>query len=48
VIVEVEVEKVTVEVVAPATGVLSSILALQGDEVRVDETIAVITEDGAS
>lgn len=45
VVVEVEVEKVTVEVVAPASGILTAILALQGDEVRVNETIAVINED---
>ena len=45
-IVEVEAEKVTVEVVAPVSGVLASILAVQGDEVRVDTPIAVIDEDG--
>ena len=44
--VEVEAEKVTVEVVAPVSGVLASILAVQGDEVRVDTPIAVIDEDG--
>ena len=47
VIVEVEAEKVTVELVAPATGVLTSILAVQGDEVKVDQVIAVISEDAA-
>jgi len=45
-IVEVEAEKVTVEVVAPVSGVLTMILAVQGDEVRVDTPIAVIDEDG--
>jgi pyruvate/2-oxoglutarate dehydrogenase complex dihydrolipoamide acyltransferase (E2) component len=45
-LVEVEVEKVTLEIVAPASGVLASILAVQGDEVRVDAPLAVI-DDGA-
>jgi pyruvate/2-oxoglutarate dehydrogenase complex dihydrolipoamide acyltransferase (E2) component len=48
VVVEVEAEKVTVELTAPASGILTSILAVQGDEVKVDEAIAVITEDAAS
>jgi pyruvate/2-oxoglutarate dehydrogenase complex dihydrolipoamide acyltransferase (E2) component len=45
-IVEVEAEKVTVEVAAPVSGVLTSIVAVQGDEVRVDSPIAMIDEDG--
>jgi pyruvate/2-oxoglutarate dehydrogenase complex dihydrolipoamide acyltransferase (E2) component len=45
-IVEVEAEKVTVEVVSPVSGVLTSIFAVRGDEVRVDTPIAVIDEDG--
>ncbi|RDI73751.1 Biotin-requiring enzyme [Gaiella occulta] len=44
-IVEVEAEKVTVEVIAPVSGVLTSILAVQGDEFRVETPIALITED---
>jgi 2-oxoglutarate dehydrogenase E2 component (dihydrolipoamide succinyltransferase) len=47
VIVEVEAEKVTVELLAPATGILTSILAVQGDEVKVDQVIAVISESDA-
>ena len=44
-IVEIEAEKVTVEVVAPITGVLTSILAVQGDELPVDAPLALITEE---
>ena len=44
VIVEVEAEKATQEVEAPVDGVLESILAVEGDEVRVGDPIAVITE----
>jgi pyruvate/2-oxoglutarate dehydrogenase complex dihydrolipoamide acyltransferase (E2) component len=44
VIVEVEAEKATQEVEAPVDGVLESILAVEGDEIRVGETIAVIAE----
>jgi len=46
IIVEVEAEKVTLELAAPTSGVLRSIFAVQGDEVRVDTPIAVIDEDG--
>jgi len=42
VIVEVEAEKVTQEVEAPADGVLEAILAVEGDEIRVGDPIAVI------
>jgi 2-oxoglutarate dehydrogenase E2 component (dihydrolipoamide succinyltransferase) len=45
-IVEVELEKVTEEVEAPASGVLESILAVEGDEVKVGAVLAVI-EEGA-
>ena len=44
VIVEVEAEKVTQEVEAPADGVLESILAVEGDEIRVGDPIAVIAD----
>jgi len=43
-IVEVEAEKVTQEVEAPVSGVLQSIIAVEGDEIRVGDTIAVIEE----
>ena len=44
VIVEVEAEKATQEVEAPVDGVLESILAVEGDEIRVGDPIAVIAE----
>jgi pyruvate/2-oxoglutarate dehydrogenase complex dihydrolipoamide acyltransferase (E2) component len=44
VIVEIEAEKVTQEVEAPVAGVLESILAVEGDEIRVGTTIAVIAQ----
>jgi len=44
VIVEVEAEKVTQEVEAPVDGVLESILAIEGDEIRVGDPIAVIAD----
>ena len=44
VIVEVEAEKATQEVEAPVSGVLESILAVEGDEIKVGETFAVIAE----
>ena len=44
VIVEVEAEKVTQEVEAPADGVLEAILAVEGDEVRVGDPIGVIAD----
>ena len=43
VIVEVDAEKVIQEVEAPVGGVLESILAVEGDEIRVGDPIAVIT-----
>jgi 2-oxoglutarate dehydrogenase E2 component (dihydrolipoamide succinyltransferase) len=42
VIVEVEAEKANHELEAPASGVLESIVAVEGDEIRVGETLAVI------
>jgi pyruvate/2-oxoglutarate dehydrogenase complex dihydrolipoamide acyltransferase (E2) component len=44
VIVEIDAEKVVQEVEAPVAGVLESILAVEGDEIRVGATIAVIAE----
>ena len=44
VVVEVEAEKVTQEIEAPVSGVLRSIIAVDGDEIRVGEVIAVIEE----
>jgi pyruvate dehydrogenase E1 component beta subunit len=46
VVVEVEAEKVTTELEAPATGVLERIVAAEGDEIRVGATIAVFAETG--
>ena len=43
-VVEVEADKVTVEIEAPAAGVLATIVAAEGDEVRVGATIAIIDE----
>jgi pyruvate/2-oxoglutarate dehydrogenase complex dihydrolipoamide acyltransferase (E2) component len=44
VIVEIDAEKVLQEVEAPVDGVLQSIIAVEGDEIRVGSTIAVIAE----
>ena len=46
VVVEIEAEKVTEEVEAPVSGVLESILAVEGDEIKVGDPIAVIAEEG--
>jgi 2-oxoglutarate dehydrogenase E2 component (dihydrolipoamide succinyltransferase) len=46
-ILEVEAEKANLEVTAPVSGVLVSILAVEGDEVRVGETVAVIDDAAA-
>ncbi len=46
VVVEIEAEKVTQEVEAPVSGVLESILAVEGDEIKVGDPIAVIAEEG--
>ena len=43
--VEVETEKATQEVEAPIAGVLQSILALEGEEIRVGDPMATIVEE---
>ena len=48
VIAEVEVEKVNMEITAPASGTLSTILAVQGDEVKVGAPIAMIESSQAA
>jgi len=45
-IVEIETDKVTVEIEAPASGVLGSVTAREGDVVPVGHTIAVIAAPG--
>ena len=45
---ELETDKVTVEVPAPAAGVLGEIVANEGDTVGVDALLAMITEAGAT
>jgi pyruvate/2-oxoglutarate dehydrogenase complex dihydrolipoamide acyltransferase (E2) component len=47
-IVEIETDKVTVEVESPASGVLSGITAQEGDVIPVGQTIALIAEPGAA
>ena len=46
-IVEIETDKITVEIEAPASGVLGDVTAQEGDVVPVGRTIAVIGEAGA-
>lgn len=46
-IVEIEVDKVTMTIPAPVSGRLSEIIAVAGDEVKVGGLLAVIEEDGA-
>jgi pyruvate dehydrogenase E2 component (dihydrolipoamide acetyltransferase) len=46
-IVEIETDKVTVEIEAPASGILSRVTAQEGDVVPVGHTIALIAESGA-
>ena len=43
---ELETDKVTVEVPAPAAGVLAEIVAAEGDTVGVDALLATISESG--
>ena len=43
-IVEVEAEKANQELEAPVSGVIESIVAVEGDEVKVGDTLAVIAE----
>src|SRR6266851_6276879 len=45
-IVEIETDKVTVEIEAPASGILSSVTAQEGDVVPVGQTIALIAAPG--
>src|SRR6185503_7277313 len=47
-IVEIETDKVTVEIESPASGVLSNVTAQEGDVVPVGQTIALIAEAGAA
>ncbi len=42
---EVEAEKVSYEIEAPVAGVVTEIIAIAGDEVRVGSTIATIEEE---
>ena len=46
-LVELETDKVTVEVPAPAAGVLSEIIARDGDEVGVGAVLGMVSEQGA-
>ncbi|HEY8379308.1 MAG TPA: biotin/lipoyl-containing protein, partial [Nannocystis sp.] len=46
-LVELETDKITVEVPSPAAGVVQSLSTRQGDKVSVGDTIAVIAEAGA-
>ncbi|MGH7367779.1 MAG: dihydrolipoamide acetyltransferase family protein [Candidatus Rokuibacteriota bacterium] len=45
-IVEIETDKVTVEIEAPASGILSSVTAQEGDVIPVGQTIALIAPPG--
>ena len=45
IVVEIETEKANQEVESPVTGVLQSILAVEGDEIKVGDQIAVIVEE---
>jgi len=47
-IVEIETDKVTVEIESPASGILSHVTAHEGDVIPVGHTIALITEPGAA
>src|SRR5919109_5382773 len=47
-LVEVETDKVTLEIEAPASGVLANVTVAPGDEVPVGQVIAVIQEPGAT
>lgn len=41
-LVELEVEKANYELEAPVSGVVASILAVEGDEIKLGQTLAVI------
>jgi pyruvate dehydrogenase E2 component (dihydrolipoamide acetyltransferase) len=45
-LVEIETDKVTVEIEAPASGILSQVTAREGDVIPVGQTIALIAEAG--
>jgi 2-oxoglutarate dehydrogenase E2 component (dihydrolipoamide succinyltransferase) len=45
VLLEIETDKVTQEVVAPVSGVLTAIHAFAGDEIRVDEALGTLTPE---
>ena len=45
-IVELETDKVNIEVPSDEAGILSEVMAAEGDTVRVGETIAIITAGG--
>ena len=45
---EIETDKVTVEIESPASGVLRDVTAQEGDVVPVGQTIALIVEAGAA
>ncbi len=47
-IVEIETDKVTVEIEAPASGILSHVTAQEGDVIPVGQTIALIAESAAA
>jgi pyruvate/2-oxoglutarate dehydrogenase complex dihydrolipoamide acyltransferase (E2) component len=44
-LVEVEAEKANHELEAPVTGVIESIVAAEGDEIKVGDTLVVIAND---
>ena len=46
-ILEIETEKVTEEIETPVDGMLSEIVAVEGDEVKVGAILAVIEEEPA-
>jgi 2-oxoglutarate dehydrogenase E2 component (dihydrolipoamide succinyltransferase) len=43
-LVEIETDKATEEVAAPVSGTIADILAVDGDEVKVDSVLAIIEE----
>ena len=45
-VLEVEAEKANHEIEAPVSGLIESILAEEGDEIRVGTTMAIIDQDG--
>jgi pyruvate/2-oxoglutarate dehydrogenase complex dihydrolipoamide acyltransferase (E2) component len=47
-LVEIQTDKTTVEIPSPAAGVVSKLLAAEGDVIPVGQVIVVIGEDGAS